>query len=364
LKETVMLLHTIRSAMTAAVLAVCLMHAGLQSASAAAPPSGPVAPAQVPLMVEPPVVNFGVVAPGTKHPARFLLRNIGSAPLTIERAQPSCKCTDISDIAGKVIAPGATLELTASLLVPKSPGDKDAKVMITVAGYPGLVLANMMADVTQPIRAAPAFVDALKDKQEGVVHLSSIDGKPFKVTSAGGRAPLFVGFDPAKDVARAAYDIRWRVAEISPGALPQWWVIDTDRADCAQIPLRIRHESTGGRFDPERSARFWFPPESIVLAGVVKAGTPVALTTTIEHLNPAAQGRVTAPTWGDVSAMTVPGAEGTARFVSATKRAGDFVDIAFEFTAKAGRFGSFYIPVMIETPTGKGPVFVAVTVVP
>ncbi len=67
--------------------------------------------------------------------------------------------------------------------------------MITVAGYPGLVLANMVADVTQPVRAAPAFVDALKDKQEGVVHLASIDGKPFKVTSAGGRAPLFVGFD-------------------------------------------------------------------------------------------------------------------------------------------------------------------------
>lgn len=185
-----MLLHTIRSAMTVVVLAACLMHAGLQSVSAAVPPSGPAAPAQVPLMVEPPVVNFGVVAPGTKHPARFVLRNIGSTPLTIERAQPGCKCTDISDIAGKVIAPGGTLELTASLLVPKSPGDKDAKVMITVAGYPGLVLANMVADVTQPVRAAPAFVDALKDKQEGVVHLSSIDGKPFKVTSAGGRAPL------------------------------------------------------------------------------------------------------------------------------------------------------------------------------
>ncbi|MEI6475600.1 MAG: DUF1573 domain-containing protein, partial [Planctomycetota bacterium] len=257
---------------------------------------------QAPLMVEPPKVDFGVVAPGTKHPAHFVLRNVGSSPLTIERAQPSCKCTDISDIAGKVIAPGGTLELNASLLVPKSPGEKDAKVMITVAGYPGMVLASMVADVTQPVRAAPAFVDALKDKQEGVVHLSSIDGKPFKVTGAGGRAPLFVGFDPAKDAARATYDIRWRLADIATGPLPQWWVIDTDRADCAQIPLRIRHDSTGSRFDPERSARFWFPPESIVLAGVVKAGTPVALSTTIEHLNPAAQGRVTAPTWGDVSA--------------------------------------------------------------
>ncbi|HAQ66343.1 MAG TPA: hypothetical protein DCR70_01005, partial [Phycisphaerales bacterium] len=83
-----MLLHTIRSAMTAAVLAACLMHVGLCSVAAAAPPSVPGAPVQAPLMVEPPVVNFGVVAPGTKHPARFVLRNIGSTPLTIERAQP------------------------------------------------------------------------------------------------------------------------------------------------------------------------------------------------------------------------------------------------------------------------------------
>ena len=355
--------NSYRAIMSVAVV-VPVMCWGLRSVSAAASQSTATTTVQAPLMVEPPKVDFGVVAPGTKHPAHFVLRNVGSSPLTIERAQPSCKCTDISDIAGKVIAPGGTLELSASLLVPKSPGDKDAKVMITIAGYPGMVLATMVADVTQPVRAAPAFVDALKDKQEGVVHLSSIDGKPFKVTGAGGRAPLFVGFDPAKDAARATYDIRWRHAHIATGPLPQWWVIDTDRADCAQIPLRIRHDSTGSRFDLERAVRFWFPPESIVLAGVVKAGTPVALSTTIEHLNPAAQGRVTAPTWGDVSALTVPGNQGTARLISATKRSGDFVDIAFEFTPAAGRFGAFYVPVMIETPTGKGPVFVAVTVTP
>lgn len=346
-------------AVTASVMCV-----GVRAVSAAVPPPASAAATQAPLMVEPPMVDFGVVAPGTKHPGHFILRNVGTVPLTIDRAQPSCKCTDISDIAGKVIAPGGTLELTASLLVPKSPGSKDAKVMITVAGYPGMVLANMIADVTQPVRATPAFVDALKGKQDGVVHLASVDGKPFKVTSAGGRAPLFVGFDPTKDAARAAYDIQWRVSEIASGSLPQWWIVDTDRADCAQIPLRIRHESTGSRFDPERSARFWFPPESIVLAGVVKAGTPVALSSTIEHLNPAAQGRVTAPTWGDVTAVTVPGGEGTARLISSTKRVGDFVDLAFEFTPTPGRFGAFYVPVMIETPTGKGPVFVAVTVTP
>jgi hypothetical protein len=50
--------------------------------------------------------------------------------------------------------------------------------------------------------------------------------------------------------------------------------------------------------------------------------------------------------------------------VSATKRGEDFVDVTFRFTPAAGRPGPRYVPVMIETPTGRGPAFVAVTVVP
>ena len=336
-------------------------------APAAAPqarpaPPAPQAPSAIPLLVEPPVVDFGVVAPGSKHPARFVLRNAGSEPLTIARAQPSCKCTDISDIAGKTIPPGGQLELTAALQVPKSPGEKDAKVMITVAGKQGMVIAKMVADVTQPVRATPAYVDALKGVQEGVVKLSSVDGKPFKVTMAGGRAPVLVGFDASKDAPRASYDLRWRTADIAAGQLPQWWVVETDRADCPQIPLRIRHETTGVRFDPDQNRRLWFPPESIVLAGVVKPGQTVDLATTIEYLNPAAQGAITNAAWGDVKSIAVPGGEGTAQLVGATKRSTDFVDIAFRFTPAAGRTGSMYVPVSIETPTGKGTVYVAVTV--
>ena len=326
--------------------------------------SAPQAPSTSPLLVDPPVVDFGVVAPGTKHPARFVLRNAGSEPLTIARAQPSCKCTDISDIAGKTIPPGGQLELTAALQVPKSPGEKDAKVMITVAGKQGMVIAKMVADVTQPVRATPAYVDALKGVQEGVVKLASLDGKPFKVTMAGGRAPVLVGFDPAKDAPRASYDLRWRTADIAAGQLPQWWVVETDRADCPQIPLRIRHETTGVRFDPDQNKRLWFPPESIVLAGVVRPGQTVDLATTIEYLNPAAQGAITNAAWGDVKSIAVPGGEGTAQLVGATKRSTDFVDIAFRFTPAAGRTGSMYVPVSIETPTGKGTVYVAVTVTP
>lgn len=316
------------------------------------------------LAVDPPLINFGTVAPGTKHPARFTLRNTGNEPLTIVKAQPSCKCTDISDIAGKTIPPGGSLELTAALQVPKSPGEKDAKVMITVQGQAGMVLAQMVADVTMPVRTAPAYVDALKGKSEGTVSLASVDGKPFRVLSAGGRAPVLVGFDAAKDPPRAEYVLKWTLADLGPGQIPQWWIVDTDRADCPQIPLRIRHETTGIRFDPGANQRFWFVPESVVLAGVAKPGQPIALTTTIEHLNPAAQGAVTNPQWSEVKGISVPGGEGTATLGAVVKRGTDFADIAFEYRPAAGAKGPMYVPVRLETGTGTGLVFVAVTVTP
>ena len=322
----------------------------------------PAAPAAV--VVEPPLIDFGRVAPGSRHPARFMVRNVSSAPVTVARAMPSCKCTDLSDIVGRTIAPGTAIELTATLAVPGSPGQKDAEVLIALQGVPGVARARMQADVTMPVRVEPAYVDALKGVQEGEIRVSSVDGAPFRVTAAGGRAPAFVGFDPAVDAPRAEYRLRWRMQELGSPALPQWWVIDTDRADCPQVPLRIRHETTGARFDPARTTRFWFVPESIVLAGRVRPGTPVELRTTIEHLNPAAQGRVTNPAWSQVRGVTVPGGEGTAELVSATPRGDSFVDLVFRFAAAPGRQGPMYVPVMIETATGRGPVFVAATVVP
>ena len=339
----------------------CLAQ-GLAQAPTPAATSPPAAPAAV--VVEPPLIDFGRVAPGSRHPARFMVRNVSSAPVTVARAMPSCKCTDLSDIVGRTIAPGAAIELTATLAVPGSPGQKDAEVLIALQGVPGVARARMQADVTMPVRVEPAHVDALKGVQEGEIRVTSVDGAPFRVTAAGGRAPAFVGFDPAVDAPRAEYRLRWRMQELGSPALPQWLVIDTDRADCPQVPLRIRHETTGSRFDPGRTARFWFVPESIVLAGRVRAGTPVELRTTIEHLNPAAQGRVTNPAWSQVRGVAVPGGEGTAELVSATPRGEAFVDLVFRFTAAPGRQGPMYVPVMIDTATGQGAVFVAATVVP
>ncbi len=340
--------------------------AGFAAASDAAAQQAPPATrqpiGQPPVVVEPAVVDFGVVQPGSKHPAKFTLRNVGTSAVVVDQAMPSCKCTDISPIVGQVIQPGGTLELTAALSVPRSPGEKDAKVMVVFKGYRGMIEAKMKGDVTLPVRVMPAYLEALKGATSGTIQLASVDGAPFKVVSSGGKAPVLAG--GSADAAAPAHTVAWSIAGIAPDKLPQWWIVETDRADCPIIPVRIRNEATGSRFDQARFARFWFPPESIVVAGRAKAGVPVQVDTTIEHLNPAQQGRVTNPQWGDVKAVHVPGGEGTAELVSATKRGEDFVDVVFKFTPRAGLQGVQYIPIDIETSTGRGPVFLAVVVAP
>jgi hypothetical protein len=355
-----------------ALLPAALLLLGMQAVPAGpagAPPAqrAPSPPAvqateRPSVVIEPPLVDFGVVAPGTKHPAKFVLRNTGSKPLQVEQALPSCKCTDITPIAGKVIPPGGTLELAAALSVPRSPGEKDAKVMISFAGFRGMVEAKMRGEVTLPIRVDPAYLDALKGVTAGTLALSSVDGRPFRVVSAGGKPPMLAAGDSG--AAAPQHTLAWTVAGIPGEQLPQWWMIETDREDCPLIPIRIRHEMTGGRFDTARYQRFWFVPESVLVGGRVKQGTPVELATTIEHNNPAAQGRVTNPAWADVKAVHVPGGQGRAELVSATRRGEDFVDVVIRFTPGPGLRGAQYIPIEIETATGRGPAFVAVVVEP
>ncbi|MFM8784264.1 MAG: hypothetical protein ACKOFI_03740, partial [Phycisphaerales bacterium] len=64
------------------------------------------------------------------------------------------------------------------------------------------------------------------------------------------------------------------------------------------------------------------------------------------------------------SPESVPGGAGTAELVSARPRGEACVDLVFRFTAAPGRHGPMYVPVMIDTATGQGAVFVAATVVP
>ncbi len=332
----------------------CAALAGPLPATAQAPQS-PTRASQPPspVVVAPAVVDLGVVEPGSTTPARFTLVNRGSTPVKILSAIPNCKCTAITPVEGKVIEPGGTFELSASLAAPRVPGDKEAVVFLTFEG-PFTLQAKIKGEVRLPILATPPFVDALREVVNGTVTLRAVDGKPFTILRSGGAAPAFVGFDPAKDAPRAEYTIAWSLAGRAASDMPLWWFVWTDREDCDAIPLRVRDEATGSRHDMDRFKRFWIVKESLVMAGRGSVGAPHKAEIELEHYNPPKKGAVENPAWREVVGVKSLNPDLEVRFTGKRDAGVDGAMLEVEFTAK--RAGPIEGLLEIETLTGKGTV--------
>jgi hypothetical protein len=311
--------------------------------------------------ITPPLIDFGVVKPGTSNRGVFKIQNHGATTLRIESSFPSCKCTTVTDLAGKEIPPGGELELVATLDAPRTPGEKDAKVFVKIVDSPQPLIAKMQGDVRLPLVAKPAFIDALKGKLQGSVELSNPTGAPFRVISCDGQPPVFLGYDPSRDPPQASYRLRWDFSMVPEGKLQQWWCVETDAAECPIVPLRIRHETTGIRFDPKMDERRWFIPEGVVVAGRIAANQPMELELEIEST--VAQGKPQPPGWDAVRAVQSAEPLAEAEFISSERR-GDHVRIKFRFKALKPGAGFIYAPMMVRTDTGAARFFVAATVQP
>jgi hypothetical protein len=340
---------------TIALAFVTLALAQSAFAPAASAQGAPAARQQQPspIVVTPETVDLGIVAPGSTNPGRFILVNRGSKPIKMLSAIPNCKCTAITPVEGKVIEPGGTFELAASLAAPRVPGDKEAVVFLTFEGAPPLQ-AKIKGEVRLPILATPPFVDALRDVVNGTVTLRSRDGKPFSILRSGGAAPAFIGFDPAKDAPRAEYTIAWSLAGRAASDMPLWWFVWTDREDCDAIPLRVRDEATGSRHDMDRFKRFWIVKESLVMAGRGSVGAPHKGEIELEHYNPPKKGAVENPAWREAKSVRSLNADVDVRLVGRRDAGADGTMLEVEFTAK--RAGPIEGLLEIETATGKGTV--------
>jgi hypothetical protein len=349
---------TRRPTIALALVSIALAHSAFDAAaSAQGAPAGraPAARQQQPspIVLTPETVDLGVVAPGSTNPGRFILVNRGSKPVKMLGAIPNCKCTAITPVEGKVIEPGGTFELSASLAAPRVPGDKEAVVFLTFEGAPPLQ-AKIKGEVRLPVLATPPYVDALREVVSGTATLKSVDGKPFTILQSGGAAPAFIGFDPAKDAPRAEYTVAWSLAGRAATDMPLWWFVWTDREDCDVIPLRVRDEATGSRHDMDRFKRFWIVKESLVMAGRGSVGAPHKGEIELEHYNPPKKGAVENPAWREAKSVRSLNADVEVRLVGRRDAGADGTMLEVEFTAK--RAGPIEGLLEIETATGKGTV--------
>jgi hypothetical protein len=205
-----------------------------------------------PLAFEPDTLDFGMVPPNTPMSGKVRITNVADLPVRIAAMRPSCTCTTVEDLTGRTIAPGESVELTPVVEGLASAGERKSEVRFRVHGYDEQISYFIRGVVTRSVRADPANFEMPAEGApfRGTVRVTSIDGAPFTILSAGGAPPDYAdGFAPGHDEPRNAYDIRWDMTGFDPAncldasgnRMPIWWVIETDHPGAPVVVLHVRH---------------------------------------------------------------------------------------------------------------------------
>lgn len=198
-----------------------------------------------PLEAEPHVLDFGFIAPREKASGAFKLWNRGKNTVKIVAVSPSCKCTTTSDLTDKEVKPGEFIELATELEAASSPQPRKATIKILAENYNQVKEIEIRGEVAYPLRALPNTLNVVNGQpQKGRLVIESIDKKPFRICNIHGKPAEYIGFDPEKDEPRATYLVKWDMESFAGGKIPPYWLVETDRADCTLLPVRVRHEST------------------------------------------------------------------------------------------------------------------------
>ena len=224
-----------------------------------------------PVEIIPKVLDFGFIPPNQDAEGSVKIFNRGTEPLMILAAEPSCKCTTLSDLGGTMIPPGESVDLAAVLEGAPNTGPKTASVKVLFDGYSVVEVVDLKAEITLPIRAIPPHINAVRNQnRQGRIVVEAIDGEPFSICSFHGLPPTYLGFDPATDEPRSQYILSFDLDRL-PAPYPRYLVIETDRPETPMLDVYLRHETTLPK--PNRNLRmaggFRFP------LGLIKQGSSV-----------------------------------------------------------------------------------------
>jgi len=330
-------------------------------------PAGSTARAGAPLRIEPPQILLGAVAPRSQNPIKFTIRNVSSKPVTIIEAKASCKCTTMNSLDGTVLEPGGTAVIDATMDAPSLPGEKDAHIYITYDEAERAVVASVRAVVRMEVEADPPFVDIRGGKLQTIVKVKAFDGKPFRVVSAGGEKPRYGSTEQIaaarKGEARTEWQMMADFGSIPSDRIMQYWIVEIDRDDCPIVPVQVRHELTGVKWDEARNTRQWMFGDSLVNAGRIRANEPYEGTIEITEYSPE-RGASTPPppTWSQVLSIRCVGPEGSAEMLG-TDSHGSKVVLRYRFTPNEKSAGRcIYAPIEVTTPTGTGRFYLTASV--
>jgi len=245
-------------------------------------PDRPTGPPTV--VASPTSLDLGFMRPNQNAVGTVTLRNTGAEPVRVLAVTPSCKCTTTTDIVGKEIPAGGTATFDTTLEGAPVPGVRTSTIRVLVEGSPAPIEIKVKGEVSQPVRAIPAYLNCVGSKNlSGRLVVESIDKRPFRIISAHGSEPVVGGWDPATDEPRSTYLLSYDLGD-GTRELPSFWIIETDHPDSPLVDLKVRHESvsaklssrladyraSAGRIDPGASGTVEFtsldPQEPILSA--------------------------------------------------------------------------------------------------
>lgn len=239
--------HTPRSvALLGLFWLVCALSArfdGAPQSSGSEPASREPVPGPPPLRSDPSAVDFGFLKVGESRTASVKLTNHGTEPVRILAVQASCSCTTTSDLSGEQVPPGGSVSFNATLGAALVPGPRHATIKVATDGYSRVLEIEVRGEVAMSLRAVPsAITPPPQGSENGRVVIESVDRQPFTILSSNGAPPQFFGFAPGREVPRATYVLRTPLAAVPRDRWPAFWVVETDRADCPVLGLRVRDE--------------------------------------------------------------------------------------------------------------------------
>jgi hypothetical protein len=193
------------------------------------------------LVATPQAFSVGDVAEGRNITASVTLRNTGSTPLEITRADKSCDCTDLT-LPG-VLAPGQSAPLTLTMdTAGQRSGPIEKSIVLHIKGWPKhpLVLP-IRGSIYQELAVTPKTQNlgtlTCREKRPASFTVTRLDGKPLAVTKVESPASVTL---LARNTAPNSVQLRGTLtAPEAPGEFQETVTLHTDDAALPIVTARL-----------------------------------------------------------------------------------------------------------------------------
>jgi len=152
--------------------------------------------------------DFGAVEPRAKLKAQFMLKNVGTETIQLDKKLgSSCSCT-VPTLKKNTLAPGETVPVSISFTTPSNPGRTSKQLWVTTQApaLPAKLTMTVSATVKEYIKVTPARLELdfrMNNDQPKAIVIESTDNVPFKVTGfSAANGVIKVNYDPEKEATR------------------------------------------------------------------------------------------------------------------------------------------------------------------